>query len=159
MVVIGNEDVIGFWLKMMVLNDFKWYDIFFFLIGVILSFVDVVIDVFIVIEYYKENYRRWFKWGVVFMIVFCLFFVVVSMLIDESLCEFIDIFWMIFFIFNLFFFVWVLFKVFFLCLKNFKKFWCGEDIDCEDYEIDNVNCLIRYVKFVLFMEIIIELVF
>lgn len=155
-VATGNEDVTGFWSKMTALNDLKWYDTFFFLIGAILSFADAVTDAFTVTEYYKENHRRWFKWGVVFMIAPCLLFAVVSMLIDESLREFTDILRTILFTLNPFSPAWASFKAFLLCLKNFKKLWRGKDIDCEDHEIDNVNRLIRYVKLAPFTETIIE---
>lgn len=90
------------------------------------------------------------------MIAPCLLFAVDSMQIDESLREFTDILRTILFTLNPFSPAWASFKAFLLCLKNFKKLWRGEDIDCEDHEIDNVNHLIRYVKLAPFTEAIIE---
>ena len=51
---------------------------------------------------------------------------------------------------------WATLKAFFLCLKSFKKLWHGNEVDCEDHEIDDVNRLIRYVNLAPFAEAIME---
>ena len=125
-VATGNEDVTGFWSKMVAFNDLKWYSTFFFLIGAILSFADPVTDALTLAEYYKENHRRWFKWGVVFMIAPCLLFVVVSILTDDSFRNCTDLLRTLPYKLNPFSPAWASFKAFLLCLKNFKTLaWRG----------------------------------
>ena len=146
MVATGNEDV---WSKMTPLNDLKWYTTFSFLIGAILSFADPVTDAFTLAEYYKENHMRWFKWGVVFMITPCLAFGIVTILNHDGLTDILRRV-------NPFSPAWASLKAFLLCLKNFRKLWRGEQVDCEDHEIDDVNRLMRYVKLAPFTEAIME---
>lgn len=54
-----------------------WYDVFFFLLEVFLSFVDLVIDIFILVLFYEEGYKIWFGVGLVFVILFCFVFLFV----------------------------------------------------------------------------------
>lgn len=61
-------------------DDLKWYSTFFFLLGAILGFADPVTDALTLAEFYKEKHRRWFQWGVIFMVVPCLVFLMVYML-------------------------------------------------------------------------------
>jgi len=145
-VATGNEDVLS---KMTALNDLKWYTTFFFLIGAILSFADPVTDAFTLAEYYKENHLRWFKWGVTFIIVPCLAFGILTLVNHDGLTALVRRV-------NPFSPAWASLKAFLLCLKNFKKLWRGEQVDCEDHEIDDVNRLITYVKLAPFTEAIME---
>lgn len=140
------------------LNDLKWYTTFFFLIGAILSFADPITDSFTLAEFYKENHLRWFMWGVIFMFIPCCTFVLVSSMTGscESVHSVKDDVLMVLYSFNLFSPAWASFKAFLLCLKNFKKLWRGEEVDCEDHEINDVNRLIRYVKLAPFTEVITE---
>ena len=43
-----------------------------------------------------------------------------------------------------------------MCLKNFKKLWHGEEIDCGDRDVDDVNRFLAYVNFAPFTEAIAE---
>lgn len=147
------------WSKMTtLLNDLKWYTTFFFLIGAILSFADPITDGFTLAEFYKENHLSWFMWGVIFMFIPCCSFVVVSSMTGscESVHSVKDEVLMVLHSFNPFSPAWASFKAFLLCLKNFKKLWRGEEVDCEDHEINDVNRLIRYVKLAPFTEVITE---
>lgn len=147
------------WSKMTaLLNDLKWYTTFFFLIGAILSFADPITDSFTLAEFYKENHLRWFMWGVIFMFIPCCTFVLVSSMTGscESAHSVKDDVLMVLYSFNPFSPAWASFKAFLLCLKNFKKLWRGEEVDCEDHEINDVSRLIRYVKLAPFTEVITE---
>lgn len=139
-------------------DDLKWYTTFFFLIGAILSFADPVTDALTLAEFYKENHMRWFKWGLTFMIVPCAVFVIVSILTTnyDSMRGVTDYLQRLLFSFNPFSPAWASFKSFVFCLKNFKKLWRGEEVDCEDHEIDDVNRLILYVRLAPFTEAITE---
>jgi len=143
---------------MTTLNDLKWYTTFFFLIGAILSFADPITDGFTLAEFYKENHLRWFMWGVIFMFIPCCSFVVVSSMTGscESVHSVKDGILMVLHSFNPFSPAWASFKAFLLCLKNFKKLWRGEEVDCEDHEINDVNRLFGYVKLAPFTEVITE---
>ena len=125
-------------------DEIKWYSTFVFLIGAILSFADPVTDAFTLAELYKENHMRWFKWGVTFMIVPCIVFVMVSVLTTnyDRVRGVTDYLLILLFSFNPFSPAWASLKSFVLCLKNFKKLWRGEKVDCGDHEIDDVNRLI-----------------
>lgn len=61
-------------------DDLKWYSTFFFLLGAILGFADPVTDALTLAEFYKEKQWRWFLWGVIFMVIPCLAFLMVYML-------------------------------------------------------------------------------
>ena len=74
----------------------------------------------------------------------------------ESVNSVKDCFRMLLLSFNPFFPAWASFKAFLLCLKNLKKLWRGEEVDCEDHEIEEVNRLIMCAKRVPFTEAITE---
>ena len=51
---------------------------------------------------------------------------------------------------------WASFKGFLLCLKNFKKLWRGEQVDCGNQDEDEVNLFLQFVKLAPFLEAIME---
>lgn len=139
-------------------DDLKWYSTFLFLLGAILGFADPVTDALTLAEFYKEKHRRWFKWGVIFMIVPCVIFVMVYMLTItfDSVRGVTDLLRRVFFSLNPFSPAWASLKAFVLCLKNFKKLWRGEEIDCGDHGVNDVNRFLLYVNFAPFTEAIAE---
>ena len=139
-------------------DDLKWYSTFLFLLGAILGFADPVTDALTLAEFYKEKHRRWFKWGVIFMIVPCVVFVMVYMLTItfDSVRGVTDLLRRVFFSLNPFSPAWASLKAFVLCLKNFKKLWRGEEIDCGDHGVNDVNRFLLYVNFAPFTEAIAE---
>lgn len=142
---------------LMAVQDLKWYSTFEFLIGSILSFADPITDVLALMEFYNENHRSWFKWGVIFMIVPCLTFVMVYLLTItfDNVRGVTDFLRRVLFTLNPFSPGWATLKAFVLCLKNFKTLWRGEEVDCGD-DVDDVNRLLTYVNFAPFMEVITE---
>ena len=138
-------------------DDLKWYSTFLFLLGAILGFADPVTDALTLAEFYKEKHRRWFKWGVIFMIP-CVVFVMVYMLTItfDSVRGVTDFLRRVFFSLNPFSPAWASLKAFVLCLKNFKKLWRGEEIDCGDHGVNDVNRFLLYVNFAPFTEAIAE---
>lgn len=139
-------------------DDLKWYSTFLFLLGAILGFADPVTDALTLAEFYKEKHRRWFKWGVIFVIVPCVVFVMVYMLTItfDSVRGVTDLLRRVFFSLNPFSPAWASLKAFVLCLKNFKKLWRGEEIDCGDHGVNDVNRFLLYVNFAPFTEAIAE---
>lgn len=139
-------------------DDLKWYSTFLFLLGAILGFADPVTDALTLAEFYKEKHRRWFKWGVIFMIVPCVVFVMVYMLTItfDSVRGVTGLLRRVFFSLNPFSPAWASLKAFVLCLKNFKKLWRGEEIDCGDHGVNDVNRFLLYVNFAPFTEAIAE---
>lgn len=139
------------------IDSLKWYDTFVFLIGTILSFADPITDALTLAEFYKENHSKWFKWGLIFMIVPCLVFVMVYLLTItcDSVRGVIDCLLRVFLILNPFSPAWASLKAFVLCFKNFKTLWRGEEVDCGD-EVDDVKRLLLYAKLAPFMEAISE---
>ena len=141
----------------MAVKDLKWYSTFLLLIGTILSFADPITDVLTLVEFYKKNHIKWFKWGVVFMIIPCVVYMMVYQLIISfgNVRGVTDLLQRILSTINPFSPAWAMLKAFVLCLKNFKKLWRGEVVDCGD-ELQDVNCLLAYVDFAPFMEAVTE---
>lgn len=139
-------------------DDLKWYSTFFFLLGAILGFADPVTDALTLAEFYKEKHRRWFQWGVIFMVVPCVVFLMVYMLTItfDSVRGVTDFLRRVFFSLNPFSPAWASLKAFALCVKNFKKLWHGEEIDCGDRDVNDVNRFLAYVNFAPFTEAIAE---
>ena len=141
----------------MAVENLKWYSTFLLLIGTILSFADPITDVLTLVEFYKKNHVKWFKWGVVFMIIPCVVYMMVYQLIISfgNVRGVTDLLQRILSTINPFSPAWATLKAFVLCLKNFKKLWRGEGVDCGD-ELEDVNCLLAYVDFAPFMEAVTE---
>lgn len=139
-------------------DDLKWYSTFFFLLGAILGFADPVTDALTLAEFYKEKHRRWFQWGVIFMVVPCVVFLMVYMLTItfDSVRGVTDFLWRVCFSLNPFSPAWASLKAFALCVKNFKKLWHSEEIDCGDRDVNDVNRFLAYVNFAPFTEAIAE---
>ena len=139
-------------------DDLKWYSTFFFLLGAILGFADPVTDALTLAEFYKEKHRRWFQWGVIFMAVPCLVFLMVYMLTItfDSVRGVADFLRRVFFSLNPFSPAWASLKAFVLCVKNFEKLCHGEEIDCGDRDVNDVNRFLAYVNFAPFTEAIAE---
>lgn len=139
-------------------DDLKWYSTFFFLLGAILGFADPVTDALTLAEFYKEKHRRWFQWGVIFMVVPCLVFLMVYMLTItfDSVRGVADFLRRVFFSLNPFSPAWASLKAFVLCVKNFEKLRHGEEIDCGDRDVNDVNRFLAYVNFAPFTEAIAE---
>lgn len=139
-------------------DDLKWYSTFFFLLGAILGFADPVTDALTLAEFYKEKHRRWFQWGVIFMIVPCLVFgmVYTVTITYDSVRGVTDFLRRVVFSVNPFSPAWASLKAFVLCLKNFKKLWHGEEIDYGDCDVNDVNRFLAYVNFAPFTEAIAE---
>ena len=143
--------------KMGSIDNLKWYDTFVFLIGIILSIADPVTDALTLAEFYKGNHGQWFKWGLIFMIVPCIVFVMVYMLTItcDGMRGVTDCLLVTVISFNPFAPAWASLKAFALCLKNFKTLWRGEEVDCGD-EVNKVIRLILYAKLAPFTEAITE---
>lgn len=139
-------------------DDLKWYSTFFFLLGAILGFADPVTDALTLAEFYKEKHRRWFQWGVIFMVVPCLVFLMVYMLTItfDSVRGLADFLRRVFLSLNPFSPAWASLKAFVLCVKNFEKLCHGEEIDCGDRDVNDVNRFLAYVNFAPFTEAIAE---
>ena len=139
-------------------DDLKWYSTFFFLLGAILGFADPVTDALTLAEFYKEKHRRWFQWGVIFMVVPCLVFLMVYMLTItfDSVRGVADFLRRVFFSLNPFSPAWASLKAFVLCVENFEKLRHGEEIDCGDRDVNDVNRFLAYVNFAPFTEAIAE---
>ena len=139
-------------------DDLKWYSTFFFLLGAILGFADPVTDALTLAEFYKEKHRRWFQWGVIFMVVPCVVFLMVYMLTItfDSVRGVADFLRRVFFSLNPFSPAWASLKAFVLCVKNFEKLRHGEEIDCGDRDVNDVNRFLAYVNFAPFTEAIAE---
>ena len=56
------------------MKDLKWYSPFMFFVGVILSFIDHIIDILTVVEFYCANHKVWFGVGLTFVLLPCLCF-------------------------------------------------------------------------------------
>ena len=54
----------------------KWYNVFESLAGVILSFADPITDILTLVEFYRADHKTWFGAGLAFVILPCLFFLV-----------------------------------------------------------------------------------
>lgn len=104
-------------------------------VGVILSFVDFIIDIFILVEYYCVEYFKWFRVGFVFVVLLCLCYIVVYWY--WFIIEYDNFRWvkMLFFICYLFVFVFMKLKEFFVCLK---KKW----MKCVD--VMNLECNVEF---------------
>ena len=139
-------------------DDLKWYSTFFFLLGAILGFADPVTDALTLAEFYKEKHRRWFQWGVIFMVVPCVVFLMVYMLTItfDSVRGVADFLRRVFFSLNPFSPAWASLKAFVLCVQNFEKLRHGEEIDCGDRDVNDVNRFLAYVNFAPFTEAIAE---
>lgn len=92
------------------------------------------------------------------MVVPCLVFLMVYMLTItfDSVRGVTDFLRRVFFSLNPFSPAWASLKAFVLCLKNFKKLWRGEEIDCGDRDVNDVNRFLAYVNFAPFTEAIAE---
>lgn len=139
-------------------DDLKWYSTFFFLLGAILGFADQVTDALTLAEFYKEKHRRWFQWGVIFMVVPCVVFLMVYMLTItfDSVRGVADFLRRVFFSLNPFSPARASLKAFVLCVENFEKLRHGEEIDCGDRDVNDVNRFLAYVNFAPFTEAIAE---
>jgi len=139
---------------MTALNDLKWYTTFVFLIGAILGLVHPITDALTLAEFHKENHMQWFRLGLTLMILPCyLYFMVNSQtwniftvrgVTTDSLLRA--------FSFNPFSPALASLKAFVFCLKNFKKLWRGEQVDCGNNGVDEVNRFLLYVKLLSFAE-------
>ena len=49
--------------------QFKWYDIFVDLFGIILGFADPITDILTLVEFYREDHKTWFVVGLCFIIL------------------------------------------------------------------------------------------
>jgi len=56
--------------------EVKWYSFPVLLVGVILSFADPITDILTLVEFYRTGHKTWFRVGLAFVILPCLFFVV-----------------------------------------------------------------------------------
>lgn len=92
------------------------------------------------------------------MVVPCLVFLMVYMLTItfDSVHGVADFLRRVFFSFNPFSPAWASLKAFVLCVKNFKKLCHGEEIDCGDRDVNDVNRFLAYVNFAPFTEAIAE---
>ena len=54
-------------------KELKWYDIFFALLGTILSFADPITDILTLVEFYHAGQATGFVAGLCFIILPCLF--------------------------------------------------------------------------------------
>ena len=54
--------------------QFKWYDIFADLFGIILGFADPITDILTLAEFYREDHKTWFVVGLCFIILPLFFF-------------------------------------------------------------------------------------
>ena len=137
-------------------NDLKWYSTFVFLIGTILSFADPITDALTLAEFYEQRHGQWFKWGVTFMIVPCPMFSMLYYTITyDSVRGVTDCLVRAVFMFNPFSPAFASLKAFVLCLKNFKKLWRGEEVDCGD-EVDDTNRFLLYANLAPFVEAVTE---
>ena len=55
----------------------KWYSVLELLVGVILGFADPITDILTLVEFYRADHKTWFGVGLAFVILPCLFFLVV----------------------------------------------------------------------------------
>ncbi|CAH3168872.1 unnamed protein product [Porites evermanni] len=59
-----------------VMAELKWYGIFVFLFGTILSIADPITDFLTVVEFYRTDHKTWFGVGLTFIILPSLFFLI-----------------------------------------------------------------------------------
>ena len=52
-------------------KELKWRDIFFALLGIILSFADPITDILTLVEFYRAGHKTWFGVGLAFIIYPC----------------------------------------------------------------------------------------
>ena len=65
-------------------KELKWYSIFVVLFGTILSIADPITDVLTLVEFYRADHKTWFGVGLTFIILSCLFFLVINYLLNED---------------------------------------------------------------------------
>ena len=65
-------------------KELKWYDIFFALLGTILSFADPITDILTLVEFYHAGQATGFVLGLCFIILPCLFCLYVKMLDERN---------------------------------------------------------------------------
>lgn len=92
------------------------------------------------------------------MVVPCLVFLMVYMLTItfDSVRGVADFLRRVFFSLNPFSPAWASLKAFVLCVENFGKLRHGEEIDCGDRDVNDVNRFLAYVNFAPFTEAIAE---
>lgn len=64
----------SFELTLRELYRIHWYDVFFFLLGAILSFADPFTDILTLVVFYREDHKTWFGVGLAFVILPCFVF-------------------------------------------------------------------------------------
>ena len=113
-------------------KDLKWYGIFVFLFGTILSFADPITDILTLVEFYRADYKTWFGVGLAFVMLPCLFFPMLYYFSKETeLTEtsrarrYAQVF---LFGFNPFSPAFAKLQTFIFYMKNFKKIWRGHSI-------------------------------
>lgn len=140
-------------------NDLKWYSTFVFLTGTMLGFADPLTDIFTLAEFYKQNNMIFFGLGLAFLIVPCFVFGLASCLAKDTCpeeCGFFCCTRDCLMSFNPFSSAWESLKGFVLCLENFKNLWRGEQVNCGDRTVDEVNKFLSNVKLARFTEAVTE---
>lgn len=125
----------SFELTLRELYRIHWYDVFFFLLGALLSFADPVTDILTLVVFYREDHKTWFGVGLAFVVLPCFVFPFVHYFstLSASQRDKTDPLtitfqprhaWRAFvFGFNPFSAVLVRLRAFYLCMKHFRTLW------------------------------------
>ena len=73
--------------KVLLRMKVKWYKFLELLVGVILGFADPITDILTVVEFYRADHKTWFGVALTFVILPCLFFLIVSYCLPDDELE------------------------------------------------------------------------